>query len=214
MSNIKICSKCGRIGLDQYDYYIAWNNHRDTYRYRSECNICSSKQSKSWIENNLERWKVYKKQYYQDNIEYIKEYEKQFYVENKKHYKEQKKQYYQDNKEYRKEYSREWRQDNPEYNKQWQQDNPDKINVNCSKYRASKLNQTPELTENEKAKVELYYRVSQQLGSGWEVDHIIPISKGGLHHPDNLQVTTKEYNMTKHNNENYRKPNTLEHWKI
>lgn len=23
--------------------------------------------------------------------------------------------------------------------------------------------------------------------SGYEVDHVIPISKGGLHHPDNLQ---------------------------
>jgi len=29
------------------------------------------------------------------------------------------------------------------------------------------------------------------------VDHIIPLSKGGLHHPDNLQILTAEENLKK-----------------
>ena len=73
------------------------------------------------------------------------------------------------------------------------------LNTIGQNYRAKKLNQTPILTELEKAKIELYYRVSQQLGSEWHVDHIVPISKGGLHHPDNLQITTIEYNLAKSN---------------
>ena len=30
-----------------------------------------------------------------------------------------------------------------------------------------------------------------------EVDHIIPICKGGLHHPDNLQILTMKENREK-----------------
>jgi len=83
-----------------------------------------------------------------------------------------------------------------------------------SKRRAMKLNQTPILTENEKSKVEMYYKVSQYLGEDWEIDHIIPLSKGGPHHPDNLQVVTKEYNLQKSNKLNFRAPTALEYWRI
>lgn len=84
----------------------------------------------------------------------------------------------------------------------------------ASKHRAMVLFKTPILTENEKAKVELYYKVSQILGEYWHVDHIIPLSKGGLHHPDNLQVVTKEYNLQKSDKLNFRAPMTLEVWRI
>jgi len=67
----------------------------------------------------------------------------------------------------------------------------------AAEYRAKKLNQTPELTENEKDKIELYYKISQYLGKDWHVDHIHPIAKGGLHHPNNLQILTKNANHRK-----------------
>lgn len=102
---------------------------------------------------------------------------------------------------------------NPNY-KHGQWGTKEYICMTATKRRALKLNQTPELTENEKAKVEMYYKVSQQLGADWHVDHIIPLTKGGLHHPDNLQVVTKEYNMYKSNKLNFRAPTALENWRI
>ena len=101
-----------------------------------------------------------------------------------------------------------------EHNKQWNKDNKDKVNAHGAKRRAIKLDQTPILTDLENDKTLMYYKIREYLGSEWHVDHIIPLSKGGLHHPDNLQVTTKKYNLQKHNNLNFRAPTTLEYIKI
>ena len=101
-----------------------------------------------------------------------------------------------------------------QYGKKWRENNRDITNMYASRYKVKKRNQTPELTSNEKDKVILYYKVSQQLGPDWEVDHILPVSKGGSDHPDNLQVVTTEYNRSKSNNLNFRKPKALEYWRI
>jgi hypothetical protein len=90
---------------------------------------------------------------------------------------------------------------------------PEKVKIHKyalnAKHRASKRNQTPELTEVEKKKVILYYRISKYLGEDWHVDHIQPISKGGLHHPDNLQVIPATENLKKNNKINYVIPEHL-----
>lgn len=83
-----------------------------------------------------------------------------------------------------------------------------------TKRKANKLGQSPILTEAEKLKVELYYKISQYLGPDWQVDHIHPISHGGLHHPDNLQITTKDYNLQKKDKLNFREPETMEVFRI
>ena len=40
-------------------------------------------------------------------------------------------------------------------------------------------------------------RLSLETGIPHEVDHIVPISKGGLHHQDNLQILTMSENRKK-----------------
>lgn len=48
----------------------------------------------------------------------------------------------------------------------------------------------------DKVKLKEFY---QNCPEGYEVDHIIPLSRGGLHHPDNLQYLTREQNRSKSN---------------
>jgi len=62
--------------------------------------------------------------------------------------------------------------------------------------------QTPELSPEEKELIEHTYgqrdRLNEEAGFiEYHVDHIIPLAKGGLHHPGNLQLITAVQNMRK-----------------
>lgn len=57
------------------------------------------------------------------------------------------------------------------------------------------------LTNEEQVRIEEIYRrrdvVSEWTGLTYEVDHIIPLARGGRHHPDNLQLLTASENRRK-----------------
>jgi len=198
MSNIKICSKCNRIRLDQYDFSIRWDNRISKYYYRPECQECE----KQYYQNNKEHYK----QWREDNSEYLKEYVKQRREDYKEYYQEHYKKYYQNNKKYIIEKTKKWVKNNKKYRKeyyrQWQENNKDKVNVNNSKRRAMKLNQTP-LNANMFKILEIYSITSLMneisINIKWHVDHIKPLSRGGLHHQDNLQVLEASVNLRKSN---------------
>ena len=88
MANIKVCSKCGKIGLDQYDFGIRWQSSEGKYYYRPRCKDCK---------------KEYGKQYRQTNLEYFKEYMEQYM-----------KQYRKENRGCYNEYQKQWKKDNPD----------------------------------------------------------------------------------------------------
>lgn len=61
-----------------------------------------------------------------------------------------------------------------------------------SRYRAKKYRVISE--DADPNKIREFYKNRPE---GYEVDHIIPLSKGGKHHEDNLQYLTKEENRKK-----------------
>ena len=61
-------------------------------------------------------------------------------------------------------------------------------------YRAQLLNQTP--VDADRNNIRIFY---DNCPTGYEVDHIIPISKGGLHTLSNLQYLTVTENRRKSN---------------
>ena len=67
--------------------------------------------------------------------------------------------------------------------------------------RIGGLGCVPPLTLDESKRMYEIYKKSQDLSESTgvlhHVDHIVPISKKGLHHPDNLQVLTASENMKK-----------------
>ena len=79
----------------------------------------------------------------------------------------------------------------------------EKQNNKTYRYRSKKFGDLPNLTIEENKKIlEIYkecVRISEETGIPHHVDHIIPISKGGKHHPDNLQILTATENIRKSN---------------
>lgn len=69
------------------------------------------------------------------------------------------------------------------------------------------------LTDSEKKAAQLFYKfrdiLNLQHGNPvFEVDHIRAIARGGLHHPNNLQITTGSYNRRKFVNDTPRSERT------
>lgn len=79
-----------------------------------------------------------------------------------------------------------------DWNRNWRKNNPHKAAESSAKRRSNKLNQTPE-----DADLKLIEYIYMHCPPGWHVDHIIPLSKGGLHHQDNLCYLWELDNLSK-----------------
>jgi 5-methylcytosine-specific restriction endonuclease McrA len=103
-----------------------------------------------------------------------------------------------------------WWSSNPEKTKilrkrKYDNQSPEKrsqiMRVVFANRRARKLNQTPNLNEDQKKIIKCFYdqayRLEKRFGLKFHVDHIIPIARGGLHEPKNLQVIPKKINQQK-----------------
>ncbi len=147
-----------------------------------------------------------------DNDHY-KKIGKQYYTLNKDKFTESSKKWRNKNLKYQKE----WRIRNSGYAKCWYENNKEKCKLSVSRwyeankyrshanaaaYRARKLNSSDVLSEAERVEIkEIYKRCSdlnsRRGGIKWHVDHRIPLIKGGIHHPGNLQILEATANMSK-----------------
>ena len=79
----------------------------------------------------------------------------------------------------------------------------EKQNNKTYRYRSKKFGEVPSLTSEEQERILLIYKecakITEKTGILHHVDHIHPISKGGKHHPDNLQILTATENIRKGN---------------
>ena len=110
---------------------------------------------------------------------------------------EHKKKWYEDNKEHKKKYYEENREHLLEQKKKWAKDNPHLVRAKNQRRRAWKKAALPQLTDDDNLALKILSEEASMLGKGWHLDHIVPLSKGGLHHPDNLQIVRSFYNLSK-----------------
>jgi len=104
--------------------------------------------------------------------------------------------------------NKKWQANNKErhaYNRaMWKRNNRAEENAHCAKYRASKYKTNTNMSLNMKRKIAEVYKIAQEAsittGYDWHVDHIVPLSKGGLHTLNNLQVVPATWNLEKNNN--------------
>jgi len=112
---------------------------------------------------------------------------------------------YQETKETVKKRSHDWYHSNKEKaakrQRNWSKKNPEKHNAIRSAQRARKKKLTPTLSPEEKLLLDRFYLhatlLTKLLKIPHHVDHIIPLAKGGLHHPSNLNVIPASVNLRK-----------------
>lgn len=79
-----------------------------------------------------------------------------------------------------------------EERKEYYRRNPVKKKVLRARRRAREREAAVPLTAGDRARVEVIYSYARQrtleTGEQWDVHHIVPLSRGGLHHPDNLEA--------------------------
>ena len=123
---------------------------------------------------------------------------REYYLKNRERLLAKQVKYRQDNFEDCAARDRQYVLDHPEqvreYKSKYRRNNPHVFAASGAKYRASKMGQTPD--DANKMWIDMIYEYRPE---GYEVDHIIPLSKGGLHHEDNLQYLTKSENCRKGN---------------
>ena len=94
---------------------------------------------------------------------------------------------------------KEYRQEHKVEKTQYKKNNRDKYNAYNAKRKALKLNQIPPGTDlKEVAEIyKLAQMLSIVLSIKMHVDHYIPLSRGGLHCPENLRIIPASENLQK-----------------
>jgi hypothetical protein len=91
--------------------------------------------------------------------------------------------------------------------KQWQESNPDRFAAYMGWYNARGRGATlphdfRSTTDLVLATVGFYQearRLTQETGKSYVVDHVVPLTRGGQHHPGNLRVISNAFNFAKRN---------------
>ena len=199
-----------RIKVRGATYYQA-NKERIKVRNAAYYQVSKDKikeQGKNYHLANKERIKKRAKAYCRAHKEEIKTRQAVYQQANKEVIKKKAKAYHQAHKDESKARRQTHREELIKYKGAYYQNNKGKFNAYGSKRRALKkgatmgdLNRIKEIYRiaAEEPRVRDYLTGKLIPMGHRQVDHVVPLSKGGQHRPSNLAVTSDECNLSKHN---------------
>lgn len=207
------------------DGMIYWNKRNGVECWYTEEKFTDKKikqqqESKKYYENNKQRITEYVKLYTKRNHEKKKQYWREYIQKNQSKKKAYRKKYREENPEKLFNDGKKYRESRKHrlriYFRDYTQKNKEKITAKKREYnarkpeigmeakaknRAKRRNAAKDLTESQKKINRQIFLMARRLKQctkiDWHVDHIIPISRGGLHVPSNLMPIPAKLNLWK-----------------
>jgi len=177
----RLCSKCSKI-KSLFEF---------SKSKRRQCKSCYNAHSKARREANLEQYKKKQRERYQNNkVEIRQKFREVYYPK-----------YGDKQREWQRTYIKENRDRIALRNSNYRRNNRERCREYCRRYDARKVNATIGKVSYEevvkKANGICYLCGWIVLPEEMSIDHVIPLSRGGAHSQDNLEMTHKNCNSSK-----------------
>ena len=198
----KTCKRCGE-PKDLNEFPKA-SNCKDGCRMY--CKACKYENDRQRYAENLEHERKKARQRYYANAESKIEQSCKWKRENPEAVREYSRKRYHQNPKAHYGHTRRWAKSNPEaireINRRWNAANPNKAAARCHIRRARMYSNGLCMTPSEYAdwiesQVKVCFYCESDCGDDFHVDHIQPLSKGGVHQSYNLAIACPKCNHTK-----------------
>lgn len=154
------------------------------------------KRSREYAASHRQEQKRRSREWYQQNKDHARELQRLYIQKHAETLREWHRQHHQKNRERKQEQSKAWAKNNPEKARAYS--HKAHLNRRAKKRAAFIESVDPEVVfKRDKGKCGICKK-RVDPNSRWDVDHIIPISKGGAHSYDNVQVAHGRCNRIKH----------------
>lgn len=162
---------------------------------------------RKWYKANRKKVLTRMKAWYKANREHALSYQKTYREANPDRVSASKRNSYESNREQYLLTSKAWYEANYERaratRKAWSEAHPEFVCEYSRRRRAKEKNATVPMTPKERQMMLVLERTRKRLqkktGREHEIDHIVPIDHGGIHHPCNLRVLDASANSSKRN---------------
>jgi len=198
----KTCSKCKL----ELEVSMFGKNKASKDGLKPICRDCKSKEGKKYRAENTDKERQRLKKYREENYDKCREREDKYYKDNIEKEKKRHKKYCKENPEKRRETCKKYVDANPEKEKEryrkYQKENKDKVNLNTQTYQAKKRLLPSTLTSKQWKETKTYFNnkccyCGQELPL--QMEHFIPVTKGGGYIKENIISSCSHCNYSKHN---------------
>lgn len=219
---LKVCSGCKR--AQPRSEFCKNSSAKDGLNWY--CRECSTKKKREWTRKNRERSRETQRKWREENLDYARERARRYFEENRDYINEQQRRRYQENPEKEQQYNRDYRAQDPELARQKEREYYAKTKERRRKQAREKYQRIVADPEQRARKFAAELdRLHQRRAKGGsraqqdrtelaqmlraapcsycgttpagEIDHVVPLSAGGLHEAENLTSACRTCNGSK-----------------